>query len=115
VDRARACGDPSRRPDTAEAKLGNADWTPVFADALSALQPKKRADALALLEDLTYLETQQLVFALSHGVEDVFDAFSEAHKGGTLARFNGDKPWKETCVDERSHIRLPAAPAAPIT
>jgi hypothetical protein len=99
-------------PPTAEAKLGFADWTPAFATALNPLPHKKRTEATALLEDLTFLETQQLAIARSQGVEDVPDSFSEAQKRGTLARMNGDKTWKETCEAERSHIRLPAAPSA---
>jgi hypothetical protein len=50
-----------------------------------------------------------LVFALRFGVEDVFDAFKNADDQGTMSRKNGDKTWKQTCIEERSHIRLPVS------
>src|SRR5215204_180658 len=76
----------------------NADWSAAFEQALAQLSDKKRAEALELLEDLTFLETQQLVSALRQPVSDVFDVFKDAADRGTMARKNGDQTWKETCA-----------------
>lgn len=96
-------------PPTAQAKLENPDWSKPLQAALKNLpNDKKRGEAKQKLSDLTYLETQQLVFALEQSPDDVSDAFRDAASRGTLARLNGSKTWKESCVEEQTHIRLPA-------
>jgi hypothetical protein len=98
-------------PPTAEAKLSNPEWSPTLNAALEKLKSKKRAEAEECLGDLTYLETQQMVFALAQTQEDVFDTFESARNRGTMMRLNGSKTWKETCRDEQANIRLPTIAA----
>jgi ATPase family associated with various cellular activities (AAA) len=102
-------------PPTAEAKLSFDAWSGALNAALDQIRPeRKRTETLEFLEDLTYLETEQLVFTLRGNTEGPFDAFEDARDKGTLARTHSDKDkktWKQTCVSERSQIRLPAAPS----
>src|SRR5262249_13726842 len=100
-------------PPTAEAKLTFPDWADPLKTALESISDRKKGDALSCLADLTFLETQQLVFELGQSVEDVFEVFKSARDHGTMNRNNGDKTWKLTCKEEEVHIRLPAvSPAA---
>lgn len=94
-------------PPTAEAKLAHPPWD-AMTKAITALPEKKRNDAKAILDDLTFLETQQLVFSLERAGVDVMDEFHAAQKSSTLKRQNGTESWKKTCTDEQASIRLPA-------
>ena len=102
-------------PPTAQQKLSNPDWVPELQGALGKVSEKKRKQAEDLLNDLTYLEAQQLVFTIAQGVDDAFDAFESARDRGTMNRMNDKKTWKQTCEAEREHIRLPPAPLAKAT
>jgi SpoVK/Ycf46/Vps4 family AAA+-type ATPase len=97
-------------PPTAAAKQSFSDWSSTLGDALQTLSGRKRSEAEDCLADLTYLETQQLVFALNQRPEDIYEVFKNARDRGTMKRLNGDKTWKETCKEEEAHIRLPAVP-----
>jgi ATPase family associated with various cellular activities (AAA) len=95
-------------PPTTDAKLGFPEWASVLKRALAEFKGKKAAaEVNECLEDLTYLETQQLVFVLGRQPEDVFEVFKKARASGTLMRKNGEQTWKETCEKDRAQIRLP--------
>ena len=84
-------------PPTAAAKLKHVPWANTLKDALDEIPSgQKRKKAREFLADLTFLETQQLVFALKQAPDDVYDAFEGARNSGTLNQNNGDKTWKET-------------------
>ena len=97
-------------PPTTAAKLAHAKWSGILNAALGELSGKKRTEAETCLGDLTFLETQQLVFALGQNPEDILEAFRNARARGTMKRDNGEKTWEETSKDEEVHIRLPAVP-----
>jgi ATPase family associated with various cellular activities (AAA) len=67
-------------PPTMEAKLKNPKWSGTLKAALEGLSGRRKVDSEEALTDLTFLETQQLVFELGYGVEDVADAFKNAKK-----------------------------------
>jgi hypothetical protein len=100
-------------PPTTAAKLKVEEWSKPLNEARGKLSEKKCAEADECLADLTYLETQQLVFSLQQPVDEVFDVFQNAQARGTLHRENGEKSWKQTCKDEEEHIRLPAIRVSP--
>ena len=95
-------------PPTTNAKVAFPEWSSILTAALAEVKVRKVAEAKECLEDLTYLETQQLVFVLGKSPEDVFEEFKKARASGTLSRMNGDKTWKVTCKEERAQIRMPA-------
>jgi len=94
-------------PPTRDAKLAFSEWASILTGALAEFKSKKLAEANECLEDLTYLETQQLVFVLAMQPEDVFEELKKARASGTMSRKNGDKTWKVTCEEDRAQIRLP--------
>src|SRR6202011_5595847 len=59
-------------------------WSTVLNPALQGLTGKKQSEAKEYLGDLTYLETQQLVFALARPADDVLDTFKDAAERGTM-------------------------------
>lgn len=105
-------------PPTAEAKCKHGPWSAPLTSALAGLTDKKRRKAEEALEDLTYLETQQLVVALQAGVADPLAEILAAREKGTLNQKIGSKTWKKTSADEEKLSRLPPVTvtgASPVT
>jgi len=105
-------------PPTAEAKCNYRPWSAALTSALTGLSGRKRKTAQAALEDLTYLETQQLVVALQNGVADPATEIAAARDKGTLNQKIGNRTWKKTSADEEKLNRLPPVTvtgASPVT
>jgi hypothetical protein len=99
-------------PPTSAAKLKSPEWSTTLNDALGKLTGRKRTEAEEYLADLTFLETQQLVFILEQPPDDIFDAFKNARDRGTLNQPTAEKTWKQAAKDEEARVRLPAVRAA---
>ena len=97
-------------PPKKEEKLGFAAWNNTLQVSLSELNAKQRAAAESVLDDLTFLETQQLVARLESNPEDIAEEFTDAGTKCTLNRSEENKTWKVRCKEEERFIRLPNPP-----
>jgi ATPase family associated with various cellular activities (AAA) len=94
-------------PPTLEAKLTRPEWRDTLASTLAPLTGRKLTEAHAILADLTFLETQQLVDRLRSDVEDASEEIADAGHRGTMARKADKTTWKEQSLLDEVLIRLP--------
>jgi SpoVK/Ycf46/Vps4 family AAA+-type ATPase len=96
-------------PPTYKAKAAYAEWQPGLDAALVTLTNDERRLARLGLEDLTYLEMDQLVIHLKKSSVNVREELNKAFAGATLNRANmQQKTWKTTSEEEANETRLPA-------
>ena len=100
-------------PPRADEKLRH--W-PVLKSALEKLSNDYQTEAKSLLEDLTYLESEQLVLK----VTDIFSTYGDttvaedqliqtirsSHQACTLSQPYEELTWKQTCEIERKWVRI---------
>jgi hypothetical protein len=94
-------------PPTLSAKLDKPQWKTILTLALAGLNERGRGEANSWLEELTYLETDQLVARLQNEGVDTYREIKDAHSTCTMQRETGDRKWKQRSIDEESLIRLP--------